>query len=168
MIFISLYFQTWKLPVKSAIFLHSFSFRFVYPKVPESTNIATSFRRQKRHVAMGLLLITSVVKPKLIVIWKLFISAIFLNCFVFLIYLLLINYGKTKSKHRLEIFATDCWKQWWTCKTLKRWGCLGYSQEFAFMPLHKLSVYLKLLHNAAISKQIVKGPAFEVDVNGSS
>lgn len=108
---------------------------------------------------MWLLLITSVVKPKLIVIWKLFISAIFLNCFVFSIYLLIINYGKTKSKHRLEIFATDCWKQW---------GCLEYSQEFAFMPLHKLSVYLKLLHNAAITKQIVKGPAFEVEVNGSS
>lgn len=36
------------------------------------------------------------------------------------------------------------------------------------MPLHKLSVYLKLLHNTAIFKQIVKGPAFEVEVNGSS
>lgn len=54
------------------------------------------------------------------------------------------------------------------CKTPKWWGCLEYSQEFAFMPLHKLSEGIKLLHNKAISKQILKASAFEVVVNGIS
>lgn len=48
-IYFTAYFQTSKLPVRSAaMFLHCFSFRFMYPKVPESTRVATSFRGGKK------------------------------------------------------------------------------------------------------------------------